>query len=178
MTHQSVSAILQENGTYRFPAKPAGWATDSPSDAVALFPNMFPNVNAARVALQRHPAASRRLIKRFLQFMPPATPVGPFVVRRTKGDDDSTQVCNKSNTDLSAVIPGQTPLEIVTGELWEDGEWPAAQTLKYRRAGSRANRPSLQNRGFTPGKEDNVRGFRGIALKPISNPEREPGEEG
>ncbi len=119
-----------------------GMATDSPSDAYRLFPDLFSTARAAEDALRRHPAASKRLLKRFLQFMPLDTPLGPFTPWRTLADEPAN-VCNKSNTDICGLIPGKrTPLKIVQAELWDGGEWPLAQTVKYRRAGSRANRPS------------------------------------
>ena len=120
-----------------------GIATDSPSDAYRLFPDLFKTVKAAEQALYKRPAVSRRLLKRFLQFMPLDTPLGRFIPGERGPADESPDVCYKSNTDIGGLIPGQpTPLKIVLGEIWDDGEWPAAKTLKYRRAGSRANRPS------------------------------------
>jgi putative DNA primase/helicase len=69
-------------------------------------------------------------------------------------------------------VTGGSSWEIV-GNLFDNYvEWCRRNDERY--LSKKALGMKLQNRGFTPGKENDIRGYHGIAIKPI----REPGEEG
>jgi hypothetical protein len=110
-----------------------GIATDSPTDAAAIFPELFKTVKAAENALQRKPYVGPKLVKRFVA----------LVAGDGTGMSPQISMYRPNHRDLGAhPTEAGPPTRAVVVGLFAGGDWPAIRTIKYRRVGSRANRPS------------------------------------
>jgi hypothetical protein len=112
-----------------------GFAPDSPTDCVALFPKIFDSgVEAAKKALQRQRYVSPKLIKRFLAWASDGADAG------MRGQS-SVRISSNRGLSPHTQEPG---LKLALVGVYSGGDWPnhRSATLKYRRAGSRANRPT------------------------------------
>jgi hypothetical protein len=103
-----------------------GGAPESPTHAVALFPELFPSVEAARKALKREPYVGPRLLHRFW---------------RSADDAPMTGQNPVSKTLIQGNVRSYDPGLAMVGTY--NVYWPAVRTIRYRRVGSRANRPSI-----------------------------------
>jgi putative DNA primase/helicase len=102
-------------------------ATNSPTDTMALFPELFRSVDAAKKALQREPYVGPRLLKRFLAII---------------GADGRYEGTTSLEEYLSKPVVPSYPRRVALMELFGGGTWPGIRTLKYRRVGSRARHPA------------------------------------
>jgi hypothetical protein len=103
-------------------------ATNSPTDTVALFPELFPSVDAAKKALQREPYVGPKLLKRFIAII---------------GSDGRYEGTTSLEEYLSKPDVPSYPRRVALMGLFGGGTWPGIRTIKYRRAGSRAHHPSI-----------------------------------
>jgi hypothetical protein len=118
-----------------------GFATDSPTDAVALFPKIFDSgVEAAKKAMQRQPYVSPKLIKRFLAWVSDGADAG-------KRGQSSVRIY--SNRGLSP-LPPEPGLKLALVGVYSGGDWPnhRSATLKYRRA--RSTSPRITTLRYDP----------------------------
>jgi hypothetical protein len=101
-----------------------GGATDSPTDAVTIFPGLFPSVDAARMALQREPYVGPKLMKRFLAII---------------GSDGRIKRTTSLEECLSKPVVRFIDVDdrIALMNLIGGGTWPAIRTIRYHRVGAR-----------------------------------------
>jgi hypothetical protein len=102
-----------------------GGAMDSPTDALVIFPELFRSVDAARMALKREPYVGPRLLHRFWRPIDKTGMTEHFPVK------DSLIQGNVRSSEPGSALTGLYNVH-----------WPTLRTLKYRRVGSRSNRPS------------------------------------